>query len=126
MASKEANRAKYLYNKPYQDAYWERKGKELKEAEKSRKSTRLSSSKSDNKVEVKESDLYKWLLPDLKCTEVTVCRNGQSDEQYIKALETANKTINSENKRLIKLLLDYQSVIKRGLDSIIFETKNCN
>jgi hypothetical protein len=39
------------------------------------------------------------------CTEETVCvcRGKMNDAQYIKALEQSNKTLGSENRRLVKL-----------------------
>ena len=52
-------------------------------------------------------------------------RNGQSDAQYIKALETANKTINTENARLQKLLIKYQDIVRTGLKAIMFDIENC-
>lgn len=116
MASKEANKAKYQYNKKYVERYWERR------AQGKNGSVTTESKKT---ITVKETDLYSWLLPDLKVTEVTVSRKGQSDEQYIKALETANKTINSENARLQRLLNKYQDIVRTGLNAIMFDMENC-
>jgi hypothetical protein len=39
----------------------------------------------------------------------TISRNGMSDEQYINALEIANKVLKSENRRLCKLQLRYST-----------------
>lgn len=76
-------------------------------------------------VTVKETELFEWLFPEPHVTEVTVSRNGQSDAQYIKALETANKTINTENARLQKLLIKYQDIVRTGLKAIMFDIENC-
>lgn len=97
--SPEAAHEKYLYSKKYQDAYWERKAAKKKQG---------------GKVEVTVS-ITEELLPELEEVTVTVSRNGHSDERYIKALETANKTLNSENRRLIRLLTRYQEIIRIGL-----------
>lgn len=48
---------------------------------------------------------------------VSVRRRGKSDESYIKALERSNGTLNSENRRLAKLLMHYQEIISIGLKS---------
>lgn len=45
---------------------------------------------------------------------VSVSRSDKTDERYIKALETSNKTLNSENRRLIRLLHNYQSIINQS------------
>lgn len=74
-----AARAKYEYNKKYQDRYWERKA------------AKQSQQKADNGVSVSRSDI--------------------SDSRYIKALERSNRTLNSENRRLAKMLHNYQTVI---------------
>ena len=116
MASKEANKAKYQYNKKYVERYWERKA----QAENGSVTT-----ESKKTVTVKETELFGWLLPDMSVKEVTVSRSGLTDEQYIKALETANKTINSENARLLNLLREYQEIIRTGLKSIMFDIENC-
>lgn len=102
--SPEAAREKYLYNKKYQDEYWERKAAKRK----------------SGKVEVTVS-ITEELLPELEDVTVTVSRNGHSDERYIKALETANKTLNSENRRLIRLLTKYQDIIRIGLRQLKYE-----
>ena len=101
--SPEAAHEKYLYNKKYQDGYWERKAAKRK-----------------GKVEVTVS-ITEELLPELETATVTVQRNGRSDERYIKALEQANRTLNSENRRLIRLLQKYQEIIKIGLNQLEYE-----
>lgn len=131
MASKEANRAKYQYNKKYIDRYWERRAQSqnetvTEESVKTSKTVRRKTTKTTKTVTVKETELIDWLLPETHVTEVTVSRNGQSDEQYIKALETANKTINTENARLQKLLTKYQDIVRTGLKAIMFDFENCN
>lgn len=131
MASKEANRAKYRYNKKYIDRYWERRAQSqsetvTEESVKTTKTMKTETTKTTKTVTVKETELIDWLLPEPHVTEVTVSRNGQSDEQYIKALETANKTINTENARLQKLLTKYQDIVRTGLKAIMFDIENCN
>lgn len=101
--SPEAAHEKYLYNKKYQDGYWERKAAKRK-----------------GQVEVTVS-ITEELLPELETVTVTVQRNGHSDERYIKALEQANRTLNSENRRLIRLLQKYQEIIKIGLNQLEYE-----
>ena len=116
MASKEANKAKYQYNKKYVERYWEKRAQS---------ENGTVTTESEKTVTVKETELFGWLLPDLTVTEVTVSRNGQGDKQYIKALETANKTINSENARLLRLLRKYQDIIRAGLKQIMFDIEKC-
>lgn len=106
--SPEAAHEKYLYNKKYQDGYWERKA-----------------AKRNGNVEVKVS-ISEDLLPELETVTVTVSRNGHSDERYIKALEQANRTLNSENRRLIRLLSKYQEIIKIGLNQLEYENNQRN
>lgn len=110
MASKEANKAKYQYNKKYVEAYWERRAQRENgqvETEKRReKSVTLSTTDKD-------------FFPELaKIVETSVKREGRSDAKYIKALEDANRMYRSENKRLIRLLTKYQEVIKLGLTAL--------
>lgn len=122
MASKEANRAKYLYNKKYQDAYWERKAKKLAEqneeangSQKLRK--RVTRTKTVEEFFVTERDKDDYRLP--------ISRpDNYSDEKWMKYLEDAVKCYRSENKRLINLLAKYQYVIKIGLESINYQQKN--
>lgn len=131
MASKEANKAKYQYNKKYVESYWERRAQSqngivTEKRMKSTETVKTKTAKTSKTVTVKETELLDWLLPEPHVTEVTVSRNGQSDEQYIKALETANKTINTENTRLQKLLTKYQDIVRTGLKAIMFDIENCN
>lgn len=104
--SPEAAHEKYLYSKKYQDAYWEKKAAMRK-----------------GKVEVTVS-ITEELLPELETVTVTVQRNGHSDERYIKALEQANRTLNSENRRLIRLLTKYQDIIRIGLIQLENENRH--
>ena len=124
MASKEANKVKYQDNKKYVERYWERKA-QTSNGTITTESEKTVTKESEKTVTVKEAELMNFILPDLSVIEVTVSRNGQSDEQYIKALETANRTINSENRRLQSLLGKYQDIIRTGLNSIMFDIKNC-
>lgn len=106
MASKEANRLKYQYNKKYVEAYWERKAQQQNGetiTKKSRKTVRQTT------VSCFDDDLQ----PEMADVEITVCRNGKSDERYIKALELANKRLNGENNRLIRLMIKYKNLIRQ-------------
>lgn len=106
MASKEANKLKYQYNKKYVEAYWERKAQQQSgetTTDKSRKTVRQTTI----------SCFDDGLLPEMADVEITVCRNGMSDERYIKALELANKRLGGENSRLIRLMLKYKNLIRQ-------------
>lgn len=81
--NKEAARKRYLCNKKYEDRYWEKKAAERRAA--------------TRPVEAAES--------------VSVSRLGKTDERYIADLEQSNKTLNRENRRLVKLLHGYQTMI---------------
>ena len=101
--SSQTQRAKYQYNKKYQDRYWEKKG------------AQLAANSSSISVEVSITDK---LLPDLDSVPITVAREKLTDDKYIRALETANKTLSSENRRLIRLLIKYQDIIRIGIRQI--------
>lgn len=81
--SREAARAKYLYNRKYQDRYWEKKA--------AAKRTATRSEGVDGTV--------------------SVSRMGKTDERYIADLEQSNKVLNRENRRLVRLLHGYQTMI---------------
>lgn len=85
--SREAARAKYLYNKKYQDRYWEKKAADTARSE-----------------EVEET--------------VSVSRMGKTDERYIADLEQSNKTLNRENRRLVRLLHSYQALIAQSTKAV--------
>ena len=119
-----AARAKYLYNKKYQDAYWERMAKR----------EGLSDDETDNPKSSKKvvdevlllQTLKKVLLGDLvKPTKCCINRDGYigKDEKYIKALENSNRIMGSENRRLVNLLTQYQKIIGIGVDKIYHELK---
>lgn len=42
---------------------------------------------------------------------VTVSRKGKTMERYIKCLETANRTLSSENARLVRKVLEYHDLL---------------
>lgn len=111
MASKEANKAKYQYNKKYMEAYWERRAQrengQVETVKRREKSVTLSTDDKDFFPELAKMDV-----------ETSVKREGRSDAKYIKALEDANRMYRSENKRLIRLLTKYQEVIKLGLTAL--------
>lgn len=81
--SAEAARLKYEYNKKYQQRYWEKKAAE-------------------RRVNIQEST-----DEDTITITISVPRKGLTVEQYIERLETSNKTLNNENRRLVKLLQNY-------------------
>lgn len=85
--SSEAARAKYEYNKKYQQRYWEKKA----------------------------AGKQNTLQQQIQTEEVSVARNGMDDQRYITALETSNKTLNSENRRLVRLLHNYQKIIAQSI-----------
>lgn len=108
--SPEAAREKYLYNKKYQESYWERRA------------AKSSSKASKGKVAVNIT-IGEELLPDIDEVDVSISRQGKTDERYIKQLEQANKTLNSENRRLIKLLTKYQELIRLGIQQLAYENE---
>lgn len=119
-----AARAKYLYNKKYQDAYWERRAKrEGLSGDETDK--RKSSKKVADEVQLLQT-LKSVLLGDLgEPTKCCIKRDGYigKDEKYIKALENSNRIMGSENRRLINLLTQYQKIIGIGVDKIYHELK---
>lgn len=80
--SREAAHAKYLYNKKYIDAYWEKKAKAL----------RVEKSTTTESICINRKD-YK------------------DTEAYIIALENSNRTLASENRRIVNMLTKGQSNI---------------
>lgn len=120
--SPEARRARYEYNKKYVDAYWERRSRktEIETTE-----TSLSGKKESKTV--KRTVEFKVSMPELTIPQrPTVCRGGKTDEQYIKALETSNRTLSGENRRLCRLLTEYQRIIEIGVKSVMFNELNSN
>lgn len=99
--SPEAAHEKYLYLKKYQDSYWERRAAKRK-AEQSGQTISVEISIDDTSESV----------------DVSVRRSGKTQEQYIRDLEKSNRTLSSENRRLVKLLAQYQEIIRIG-------TNNC-
>lgn len=115
MASKEANKLRYQYNKKYVDAYWERKAKMLAEDEQAKRLTkRVTKEKTVEEYFITEPDPSQFRTPISRDKSMT-------DENWIKYLETCCKSLNSENKRLIKLLSKYQFVIDLGLKGLKHE-----
>ena len=86
MSVPEAARAKYEYNKKYQQRYWEKKAASKRAAAQQQ----------------------------IQTEPVSVSRNGMDDQRYITALEASNKTLNSENRRLVRLLHNYQKIIAQS------------
>ena len=118
MASKEANKAKYQYNKKYVEAYWERKAKRMAEqTEASNERDRLERRVTTTTVEEyfkTEKEEVNFCIPTSRPSDMT-------DERWIKYLEDCCKCLNSENKRLIKLLGKYQEVISIGLKDLSYQ-----
>lgn len=108
--SKEANKAKYQYTKSkgYMERYWEKKARQANGE------TVTTTTHRTTRVSVTEE-----LLPEVEECDVSVNRKDfSSDEKYIKALENANKSYQKENRRLVKLLVKYQEVIRLGIKSL--------
>lgn len=104
MASKEANRAKYLYNKKYMDAYWERKARKAAESETAQTEQKRLSMRVTKTVEEYFCD------DDLQTPSTPISRSeGMTDELWTAYLERCCKTLHSENRRLVKLLSKYLS-----------------
>lgn len=130
--SPSASRAKYLYNKKYQDAYWERRAQREAQGEVSKAVVKKSRKRvvTDEKTTLEEIchlRAFKAGLTDSLGEPMRCCINREEyigkDEKYIEALECSNKTLNSENRRLINLLTAYQRIIKIGINSIYSEAK---
>ena len=128
-----ASRAKYLYNKKYQDAYWERRaqreGISANENEKPerKKKEHVAFDEEAPVEEIKRLMQFKATLTDnlgepIKCYINRDAYIGK-DEKYIKALENSNKVMRSENRRLINLLRQYQKIIEIGVDKVCHEVK---
>lgn len=107
MMSEEARRLKNQYNKKYVEKYWERKAQQQAGKTTSTKTTRKTVCRTE--ISCFDDDLQ----PEMADVEITVCRNGKSDERYIKALELANKRLNGENNRLIRLMIKYKNLIRQ-------------
>lgn len=129
--SPSASRTKYLYNKKYQDAYWERRAQRESQGEVSEPTVKRTRKKADDEEttleEICRLRAFKVGLTDSLGESMRCCINREEyvgkDEKYIEALECSNKTLNSENRRLLNLLTAYQRIIKIGIDSIYSEAK---
>lgn len=120
--SPEARRARYEYNKKYMDAYWERRSRktEIKTTE----TSRLGRTESKT---VKRTIEFNISMPELEIPPKTlICREGKTDGQYIKALEISNRTLAGENRRLCRLLTEYQRIIEMGVRNVMFNELNSN
>lgn len=119
-----ARHEKYLYDKKYQERYWERR------AAKRQKTSKLTVREKSNdtlthqkKISV-EINIDDELKPEIGEVEVSVRRTGQTPERYTQELERANRTLASENRRLIKLLTQYQEIIRIGTNNWIGDESN--
>lgn len=130
-----AARAKYLYNKKYQDAYWERRAQRegVTSSNNETKTTKkhkvvcYNNEETTPVDEIKRLKEIKGILTDDLGEPISCCINRKDyvgkDEEYINALEDSNKVMSSENRRLIKLLRQYQDIIKIGIYSVCVEQK---
>lgn len=112
-----ARHEKYLYDKKYQERYWERRA--AKRQKTSRLTVREKSTDTlthQKKISV-EINIDDELKPEIGEVEVSVRRTGQTPERYTQELERANRTLASENRRLIKLLTQYQEIIRIGTNN---------
>lgn len=112
--SPEARKARYLYNKKYQEAYWERRFQktETTETSETTKGVKKSHTKKTENT-VSEIKIGFPMIPEPSCP--AVCRNNMNDAQYIEALERSNKILAGENRRLVRLLTSYHEIIKQGI-----------
>ncbi|WP_290534681.1 hypothetical protein [Alistipes sp.] len=112
-----ARHEKYLYDKKYQERYWERRAAKRQKTSKltvREKSTDTLTHQKKISVEINIDDELK---PEIGEVEVSVRRTGQTPERYTQELERANRTLASENRRLIKLLTQYQEIIRIGTNN---------
>lgn len=118
MASKEANRAKYLYNKKYQEAYWERKAQQAAESETAQTEQKRLSKRVTTTVEeyFKDDEVQTLSTPITRSKDM-------SDDKWMKYLEDCCKSLHSENKRLVRLLQKYQEVVSLGLETLSYRLK---
>lgn len=117
--SPDAQRAKYKYNKKYVDAYWERRARRTETTEESNSGRSVRKTVERSSVEVRIS------FPEIDVpSRPSVSRDNKSDEQYIKVLETSNKALNGENRRLARLLRKYQEIIEVGVRSELLNLKS--
>lgn len=116
--SPEARKARYQYNKKYQDAYWERRSQKTDTettetaTDSSTKTVKRTRTKKTENV-VKEVKIGFPVIPEPSYP--VVCRDTMTDAQYIDALERSNKTMAGENRRLVRLLTTYQEIIRQGI-----------
>lgn len=112
--SPEARKARYQYNKKYQEAYWERRSQktETTETTETAKGVKKSRTKKTENV-VKEVIIGFPSIPEP--SRPVVCRDNMTDTQYIEALERSNKSMAGENRRLVRLLTTYHEIIKQGI-----------
>lgn len=112
-----ARHEKYLYDKKYQERYWERRAAKRQKTSKltvREKSTDTLTHQKKISVEINIDDELK---PEIGEVEVSVRRTGQTPERYTQELERVNRTLASENRRLIKLLTQYQEIIRIGTNN---------
>lgn len=126
--SRAANKAKYQYQKAkgYQEQYWERRaereGIKPIEAKGGQSSLRTKSSEKISeritKLRILKADLTDDLGNLIECCINRSDYEGR-DESYIKAIENSNKSMRAENRRLTRLLREYQAIIKIGINEVI-------
>lgn len=116
--SPEAQRAKYQYNKKYQEAYWERKAQQSAESETAQTEQKHLSKRVTTTVE----EYFKDDEVQTLSTPITRSKN-MSDDKWMKYLEDCCKSLHSENKRLVRLLQKYQEVVSLGLETLSYRLK---
>lgn len=112
-----ARHEKYLYDKKYQERYWERRAAKRQKTSKLTVREKSTDSLTHQKKISVEINIDDELKPEIGEVEVSVRRTGQTPERYTQELERANRTLASENRRLIKLLTQYQEIIRIGTNN---------
>lgn len=98
-----ARHEKYLYDKKYQERYWERRA--AKRQKTSKLTVREKSTDTlthQNKISV-EINIDDELKPEIGEVEVSVRRTGQTPERYTQELERANRTLASKINEMTSL-----------------------
>lgn len=112
-----ARHEKYLYDKKYQERYWERRAAKRQKTSKLTVREKSTDTLTHHKKISVEINIDDELKPEIGEVEVSVRRTGQTPERYTQELERANRTLASENRRLIKLLTQYQEIIRIGTNN---------
>ena len=118
--TEEAKKLKQQDHRRYINAYWDRRCKEtgktrsqLRREDEDARYERKAAAALEAAAR-KQKRLTVEFDPDVQDISVSVSRGKKTDEAYIEALEMANKTYHKENRRLQKLLTQYQEIIRIG------------